>query len=110
VSVWDFEEVCGIEEIEDGRARTFEIGRDRIAVFRDGPSVHAVSARCPHSGGPLDRGWVEEHEAVCPLHRWRFRLSDGRCSTVRGERVRVFPCEVRDGRIFVGTDRPPRSD
>ena len=21
---------------------------------------------------------------VCPLHRWRFRLSDGRCTTVRG--------------------------
>ncbi len=102
MSTWRFVDVCAADEIEPGRARPFEIGRDRLAVFRDGDTFHALSDRCPHAAGPMARGWIEDHEAVCPLHRWRFRLADGRCTTVRGESLRVFPVEIREGRVFVG--------
>lgn len=94
-------EVCGLDEITEDRAFGFEADGLRLAIFRQGESVFALSARCPHAAGPLDRGWVEEGEAVCPLHRWRFRLPDGRCTTVRGNTLRTFPSLVRDGRVFV---------
>jgi nitrite reductase (NADH) small subunit len=38
---------------------------------------------------------------VCPLHRWQFRLADGRCTTIRGEWVHKFPCEVRGDEVWV---------
>ena len=57
--------------------------------------------RCPHAGGLLGHGWVEEGEVVCPLHRWRFRLRDGRCSTMRGEGVHRFPAEIRGDDVWV---------
>lgn len=101
MSDWQLVDLCGVDEIENGRARSFEVGRDRIALYREGDAFRAVSARCPHAGGPMGRGWIEDGEAVCPLHRWRFRLSDGRCTTVRGESLRVFPVEIREGRVLV---------
>ena len=70
-------------------------------VFRDGEAVVALSDRCPHAGGSLGQGWVEEGEVVCPLHRWRFRLGDGRCTTMRGEGVHRFRAEVRDDMVWV---------
>ena len=92
---------CGIDELMDGRGVALEIDGTRLAVYRVGEEIYALSGRCPHANGPLGRGWIEDGEVVCPLHRWRFRLSDGRCTTVRGHDVHRFICEVREGRIWV---------
>ena len=97
----EYVRACALAEIEEGRPRSVEIGGARIALVRLGGTVHALSARCSHAGGPLDLGWVEENELVCPLHRWRFRPSDGRCTTVRGEWVVSYACEVRGEEVWV---------
>ena len=52
------------------------------AFFNDRGLFTVLLGRCPHANGPLGRGWIEEGEAVCPLHRWRFKLSTGRCTTI----------------------------
>jgi nitrite reductase/ring-hydroxylating ferredoxin subunit len=92
---------CPVALLEDGRPFAVELNGVRVALVRTGGLVQALSARCPHAGGPLDLGWIEENELVCPLHRWRFRPSDGRCTTVRGEWVSTFPCEVRGPDVWV---------
>ena len=93
--------VCRVDDLKEGAGRSFEALGLRLAVFRVGSDVVALSGRCPHSGGSLGHGWVEENEVVCPLHRWRFRLGDGRCTTVRGEGVHRFRCEVREDEVWV---------
>ncbi len=94
--------VCRLDELKsDGRGRALDVDGLRLAVFLVEGEVYALSGRCPHANGPIGRGWIEDGEAVCPLHRWRFRLSDGRCSTVRGQDLHRFPTEIRDGMIWV---------
>src|SRR5947209_2417744 len=73
----------------------------RLAVFRSGDEVIVFPDRCPHAGGSLGQGWIEEGEAVCPLHRWRFRLADGRCTTIRGQGIHRFPAELRGEDVWV---------
>ncbi len=97
----EFVAVCLVGAVPDGRALAVEVGGLRVAVFNDGGRFHALFGRCPHANGALGRGWVEEGEAVCPLHRWRFRLDSGRCTTVRGESVHRFRCEVRGEEVWV---------
>lgn len=96
-----FQAVCRTEEVPEGRALAVEADGCRIGLFKANGRIQALAGRCPHAGGPLDRGWVENDEAVCPLHRWRFRLSDGRCSNVSGERVRTFRLKIEDEVVFV---------
>ncbi len=96
-----FVEVCRLDEIPEGKPLGREIDRIRLALTREGQTVSALSARCPHAAGPLDRGWVEDGELVCPLHRWRFRLADGRCTTVRGNTIPRYDCEVRGESVWV---------
>lgn len=97
----EFHAVCRVEDIVEGRAKAVEIDGLRIAIFRHEGNFHALLGRCPHANGPMAMGWIEEGEAVCPLHRWRFKLSTGRCTTMRGESLHRFDCEVRDGVIWV---------
>jgi nitrite reductase/ring-hydroxylating ferredoxin subunit len=93
--------VCRVDEVVEGQGRALDAAGARLAVFRLGGDLVALSGRCPHSGGSLGHGWIEEGEVVCPLHHWRFRLSDGRCTTIRGESVHRFRCEVRGDLIWV---------
>lgn len=96
-----FVAVCGVDEVAEGRARAVEVDGLRIAVFRHEGAFHALLGRCPHANGAMGHGWVEDGQAVCPLHRWRFRLETGRCTTVRGESLHRFACEARDGQVWV---------
>jgi nitrite reductase/ring-hydroxylating ferredoxin subunit len=93
--------VCRLDDIKEGRGVSREAAGLRVAVFRHGGEVVALSGRCPHANGPLGLGWIEEGEVVCPLHHWRFRLADGRCTTVRGYSVHRFRCEVRGDEVWV---------
>jgi nitrite reductase (NADH) small subunit len=93
--------VCRLDEVREGRGVSRDADGLRVAVFRSGGEVVALSGRCPHAHGPLGLGWIEEGEVVCPLHQWRFRLSDGRCTTVRGNSVHRFRCEVRGDEVWV---------
>jgi len=96
-----FVPVCGADDVVEGRGQAFEVDGLRIAVFKDGGKLYALLGRCPHANGPLGHGWVEEGEAVCPLHHWRFKLESGRCTTVPGNTVHRFRCEVREGQVWV---------
>ncbi len=93
--------VCRVHEIPEGRGRSLDAAGVRLAVFRTAGGLVALSGRCPHSGGSLGHGWIDEGDVVCPLHGWRFKLADGRCSTMPGEGVHRFRCEVRGDDVWV---------
>jgi nitrite reductase/ring-hydroxylating ferredoxin subunit len=96
-----FVAVCRAEEVVEGRGHAAEVEGLRIAIFNENGTYHALYGVCPHSGGLLATGWIDGGEAVCPLHRWQFKLASGRCTTVRGESVHRFRCELRDGEVWV---------
>lgn len=98
-----WEAVCRVDEIPEGEGRTFRVRGLEVAVFNDGGRFFAMLDRCPHAGGSLGSGWVEEGRAVCPLHYWQFRLDNGWC--VAGGRgvVPKFDCEEREGKVWLAT-------
>jgi nitrite reductase/ring-hydroxylating ferredoxin subunit len=93
--------VCRLDEVSFERGRSLDAAGLRLAVFRINDEVIALSGRCPHENGPLGHGWIEDGELVCPLHRWRFRVADGRCTTMTGQSIHRFRCEVRGEEIWV---------
>ncbi|MDG3004478.1 Rieske (2Fe-2S) protein [Paludisphaera mucosa] len=92
--------LCRFDEIPEGRGRTVEAAGARLAVLRDGDAVTVLFDRCPHAGGSLGSGWIEDHEVLCPLHRWRFRLRDGRCTTIPGHSANVVESRVESGEVW----------
>ncbi|WP_306205732.1 Rieske (2Fe-2S) protein [Actinoplanes sp. RD1] len=67
-----------LADIPLGEGRAFVLDGEAIAVFRlrDG-SLRAVSAVCPHRGGPLADGQIDARIVVCPLHLNAFDLATG---------------------------------
>jgi nitrite reductase (NADH) small subunit len=66
-------------DIPPGEGRVFQVGSERVAVFRTrGGEVYAVQAECPHRGGPLADGLLGGSTLICPLHSWKFDLKTGK--------------------------------
>lgn len=85
--------------------RPFLLLRDENGI------VSALDDHCPHRGIPLSDGKFDGREIECCYHGWKFDCV-GECteipslmpdSPVKPERIRAvnFPCEERDGLIWV---------
>ena len=98
MSKWVY--LCRTDEVSEGRGMVVEADGTRLAVIRSGDSYSVLFDRCPHAGGSLGSGWVEEGAIVCPLHRWSFRLRDGRCLDVPGNSAHVIESRVASGQVF----------
>ena len=70
-----------VGQIPYGEGRAFDVAGEQVAVFRlRNGSVHALSAVCPHRGGPIADGQLDATIVLCPLHLNAFELATG-CST-----------------------------
>jgi NAD(P)H-dependent nitrite reductase small subunit len=90
-----------IDQIPVGEGRAFAIGNEQVAVFRPrGGRLQALQAICPHRGGPLADGLIDDAQVVCPLHNHAFRLVDGQCTT--GEwTIAAYHVAMEDGEVVV---------
>lgn len=83
-----------VDDIPLGEGRAYAVGDDMVAVFRlrDG-TLRALSAVCPHRGGPLADGQIDLKVVVCPLHLSAFDLATG-CSTTGQPPLTVYSVSV----------------
>jgi len=84
-------------------AGTFVAWHDReLAVFplRDPGRVVVIDNACPHAGGNLSGGDLQENRVQCPWHHWEFDLDRGVSTHSPLAMVRGYPAEVRDGMVW----------
>jgi nitrite reductase (NADH) small subunit len=79
--------------VPPGKARAFNVGRYEIALFNVGGNYYALENACPHQGGPIAEGWVENLTVTCPWHAWCFDLRTG--SLTMGDFALIPRFEVR---------------
>ncbi len=96
-------DVANIDELPPGARRVIDMDGIAVAVFNLDGEYFAIQDICPHDGGDLANGVVEEGDViVCPRHGARFSIKTG---TVLGppayEDIRTFPVRVSDGKIQV---------
>lgn len=92
-----------LAQVPMGEGRAFGVDGAQVAVFhlRTG-AVHAVSAVCPHKGGPLADGQIDGAVVVCPLHLNAWELATG-CSRSGQPDLRTWRVEVVDDEILLHT-------
>ena len=72
-----------------------------ISLYKD--QLYACASKCPHAGGRLAEGYIDAlGNIVCPIHRYKFNLQNGRNSSGEGYYLKTYPVEIRPEGIFVG--------
>jgi nitrite reductase/ring-hydroxylating ferredoxin subunit/DMSO/TMAO reductase YedYZ heme-binding membrane subunit len=74
---------------------------ERIAVFRDGAQVGALTNLCAHQNGPLGEGRIIDGCVTCPWHGYQYRLEDGCAPAPFTERLVTYRVRLNAGIIEV---------
>jgi nitrite reductase/ring-hydroxylating ferredoxin subunit/DMSO/TMAO reductase YedYZ heme-binding membrane subunit len=81
---------------------------ERIAVFRDGGQIGALTNLCAHQNGPLGEGRIIDGCVTCPWHGYQYRLEDGCAPPPFTEKLATYRVRLRNGVIEVdSTPLPP---
>ncbi len=76
-------------------------GGERIAVFRDGDQIGALTNLCAHQNGPLGEGRIIDGCVTCPWHGYQYRLADGCAPPPFIERLVTYRVRWNQGVIEV---------
>jgi nitrite reductase (NADH) small subunit len=83
-----------------GEAKEFSAGSRTLCIANVDGVIRALDNECPHRGGPLAEGVIEEGKVVCPWHAWAFDATTGATSDSQ-ERVAVYPVSLEGEEVFV---------
>src|SRR5581483_3822795 len=67
-----------VAEVQEGKLYRVMVAGVPVILLRRGDQFSAISATCPHAGGPLDEGTLTGDIVECPWHGSHFCISDGR--------------------------------
>jgi len=110
------------EELQLRGRKLVAVGDREIGVFYINGNLFAYENVCLHQGGPVCLGVLmpkvvakygdgmeylgDEYSndvlhLVCPWHGVEYNVFTGQCASERTWRLRAFPVEVREGKVYV---------
>lgn len=94
--------IANVSDIPEGKslAVLLEDGEE-IALFNVNGKIYALENGCPHMGGPLGEGDVENGCVTCPWHGYQFNVENGVCTNVPGYAAIPVGIEVKGNEIFL---------
>jgi 3-phenylpropionate/trans-cinnamate dioxygenase ferredoxin subunit len=96
-----------VNEIEFGanHIAVVEMEGKKICVGRYKEEIFAFAYKCPHAGGLLAEGFIDAlGNVVCPLHRYKYDLRNGRNTSGEGYYLKHWPVEVREDGVYVARE------
>jgi nitrite reductase (NADH) small subunit len=97
----DFTHACSLSELAEGKPKSCQVSGKTLTIVKSNDRVFALDAVCPHRGGPLAEGFVQDDCLYCPWHGWGFSLATGLYVGSPGIGVRSHPTEVKEDSVMV---------
>jgi nitrite reductase/ring-hydroxylating ferredoxin subunit len=80
-----------------------EAGGRKVTLAKVNDELFACAHKCPHASGILADGFMDAvGNIVCPLHRYKFNLKNGRNVSGEGYYLKTYALEEREAGIFIG--------
>jgi thiamine pyrophosphate-dependent acetolactate synthase large subunit-like protein/nitrite reductase/ring-hydroxylating ferredoxin subunit len=92
------------DELPEGRVKTVGVGLESVCMTHFEGEYAALCNACPHQGGPLGEGNIENGLLRCPWHGWDFHPLTGKSPEGFGDGVALYPIEVREDGVYVAIE------
>ena len=87
--VWH--KVAELDELPEGRVKTVVAGRKSLALTHYAGAYGALDNHCPHQGGPLGEGSIENGLPALPVARLRLLAAHRHAAARVHRRAGVLP-------------------
>jgi pyruvate oxidase len=87
--------------LPDGRVKTVTAGHQGICLTNFEGKFSALDNRCPHQGGPLGEGSIENGYLRCPWHGWDFHPCTGIPPGGYDDGIATFDVKEENDAIYI---------
>ena len=91
------------DSLAEGRVMTVEANNKQFCLTKYQGKYACLDNKCPHQGGPLGEGSIENGLLRCPWHGWDFDPINGKAPGF-DDGVETFPIEIREDGIYIGLE------
>ncbi|MEL7048097.1 MAG: Rieske 2Fe-2S domain-containing protein [Pseudomonadota bacterium] len=90
------------EDFADGRAKIVMLADgEKVAVFRHGDKISALTNACAHQNGPLGEGRIVDGCVTCPWHGFQYRPEDGCAPAPFTEKIATYHLKIENGAVLL---------
>lgn len=90
-------------DFKDNHIAVAEAAGKKICIGKYQDKLFAFAHQCPHAGGLLAGGFIDAlGNVVCPLHRYKFSMQNGRNVSGEGYYLQHWPVALREEGVFAG--------
>ena len=93
------------EELPEGRVMSVNALNHNFCLTHYKGEFAALDNRCPHQGGPLGEGSIENGLLRCPWHGWDYDPITGKAPGF-DDGVDTFPIKIEEDGIYIGIEKP----
>ncbi len=88
-------------DLPDGRVMTVTANNHDYCLTHHEGAFCILENKCPHQGGPLGEGSIENGLLRCPWHGWDYNPCTGKVPGY-DDGVDTFKTKVEDGSVYIG--------
>lgn len=93
-------------ELKENRVMTVDAGYKQVCLTHFEGTYNAITNQCPHQGGPLGEGSIENGLLRCPWHGWDFSPCGG-SSDGYDDGLESYEVKIEGDAIYVGLEPEP---
>ena len=80
----------------DNTAQAIEETKQRL-----NGELHALAGICPHAGGPIGQGNIQDNLVICPWHEWAYDCRTGENDFDPAIKLDRFPVKAEGDDILI---------
>lgn len=96
-----FVKVGKISALPPGSVMEVVLGDDSYAVCNLSGELHALWGICPHAGGPIGQGALQDNIVTCPWHEWAYDCRTGENDFDPAVKLDRYPVKVEGDDILL---------
>lgn len=94
------------DELLSGRVMTVYANTHGICLTNHDGEICALENACPHQGGPLGEGSIENDLLRCPWHGWDYHPCSGKAPGF-DDGVESYPVKIENNAVYVELNELP---
>ncbi|MFT4624752.1 MAG: pyruvate oxidase [Myxococcota bacterium] len=106
----EWHRAASVQDVPEGRVASVTCAHRTFCLTHHAGTFAALDNKCPHQGGPLGEGSIENGWLRCPWHGWDFHPTTGASPDGHDDGVESFPVEVRPDGVYIGLPKEPDPD
>lgn len=92
------------KDLAENRVVTVDAGHTQVCLTHVKGTINALTNKCPHQGGPLGEGSIENGLLRCPWHGWDFNPCGGDSDGFK-DGLKTYDIKIEDDAVYVGIEK-----